>query len=1252
VSTCNSLPYIKIQHPPLKLLVDTGCFVSIIRPSVAETNFPSSIYYENSKIKTATGEKEIKFKADIPAFSEFCSNDTFRFLLYDFHDFFDGIIGLRDLLKLKLSIDLTNNRLISDSLIIPLYFRQPDEKSFTFSIDAHEVIKIKLPVDCLQGDIIIPEQKIKDLYVPETLTSADNGFANTEVHNNTSNRITLTLESPIKVINFPQSQQQHFDFFHIDSFLTKSKTIEHCPDVQESIRTEHLNDEEKKTILSLCREFKDIFHNDNKTLTFTNQIKHTIKTTDEIPVHTKSYRYPFVHKAEVAKQIEKMLENGIIRPSQSPWSSPIWIVPKKMDASGKTKWRIVVDYRKINEKTVDDRYPLPNINDILDKLGKCQYFTTLDLASGFHQIEMDPESVPKTAFNVENGHYEYVRMPFGLKNAPATFQRVMDNVLKDLQGKVCLVYMDDIIIFSTSLQEHISNLRLVFEKLRKCKFKIQLDKSEFLRKEVEFLGHVITPDGIKPNPRKIQAIRKFPIPKTARDIKSFLGLLGYYRRFIKNFAKITKPFTQCLKKGEKIVHTPEFRQTFEYCKNILCNEPILQYPDLSKPFVLTTDASNFAIGAVLSQGNIGKDLPVAYASRTLNPAECNYSTIEKELLAIVWATKYFRPYLFGAKFKIVTDHKPLQWLFNLKEPNSRLVRWRLKLEEYDYEILYKKGKHNTNADALSRIEINAVEDDNSSIIVNIGDTMTEISQVTDEYLNNSDHVPQSAAPKSVEPTPSTSKIKIISNVQIKPPDRVISDNETIHSAVENPIVEIPVTDKPLNNYKNQIIINCPRDAINHNVKTQKIFDKTRLIFSIPLNNFETNVISMIKQYLNPKQSYTLFFKTPEIAPRFTKIVQMYFKNTSFKFVKSNVLLTDVIDLDEQKDTLKYYHEGKTCHKGINEMKSAITRNWYWPNMINDITHYVNNCETCQIAKYDRNPPVIKFNLTPTASKPFEQIHIDTFKILNHSFLTILDSFSKYGQAYPITSLNPINIIDALLSFISHHGLPYKITSDCGGEFKNNLLEDFCKLHKIELHYTTPKNSNSNSLVERFHSTLAEEIRCLRLEKPNESTNKLIYYAIIGYNNAIHSVTGYTPFEIVKGHINTSDPFDLNDRRIISNYIQQHKENVKTLYNNIQQKSANKKEQIINNQNANRQDPEPYTPNQTAYIKTKARNKAYPKFVKTKVITDLDKKLTTQQGIYHKNHVKRNRKTNKENLSLQPNSQNGNSSQNPPHHNPN
>jgi hypothetical protein len=250
-------------------------------------------------------------------------------------------------------------------------------------------------------------------------------------------------------------------------------------------------------------------------LTFTNHVKHVIKTTDELPVHTKSYRYPYIHKPEIQRQINEMLDNGIIKPSTSPWSSPVWIVPKKLDASGKQKWRMVIDYRKINEKTIDDRYPLPNITDILDKLGKSQYFTTLDLASGFHQIEMHTNSTEKTAFSVDNGHYEFTRMPFGLKNAPATFQRVMDDILKDLQHRICYVYMDDIIVFSTSLQEHISNLKLIFDRLRKFQLKVQLDKSEFLRKEVEFLGHVVTSDGVKPNPKKM---KKFWQKKTQPTI--------------------------------------------------------------------------------------------------------------------------------------------------------------------------------------------------------------------------------------------------------------------------------------------------------------------------------------------------------------------------------------------------------------------------------------------------------------------------------------------------------------------------------------------------------------------------------------------------------------------------------------------------------------------------------------------------------------------------------------------------------------
>lgn len=566
-------------------------------------------------------------------------------------------------------------------------------------------------------------------------------------------------------------------------------------------------------------------------------MKHEIKTKDEIPVHSKTYRYPYIHKEEVKRQIEEMLNNNIIKPSSSPWSNPVWIVPKKADASGKKKWRMVIDYRKINEKTIDDRYPLPNITDILDKLGRAQYFTTLDLASGFHQIEMHPNSIEKTAFSVENGHYGYTRMPFGLKNAPATFQRVMDNVLQGLQGKHCLVYMDDIIIFSSSLQEHITSIKLVFQRLIENNMKIQLDKSEFMHKTVEFLGHIVTPEGIKPNPKKIEAVKDFPIPRTQKDIKSFLGLVGYYRKFIKDFAKITKPMTACLKKNKKVIHNQDFVKSFQLCKHLLINDPILQHPDFTKPFILTTDASNYAIGAVLSQGPLGKDLPVAYASRTLNPAECNYSTIENELLAIVWATKYFRPYLFGVKFTIVSDHKPLQWLFSIKEPNSKLVRWRLKLAEYDYEIIYKKGKLNANADALSRppIEIHPIE--NEKISLACDDSIPDPSRrpipdsdywyKIDSFLKKSEaYLPNTQGITFSPPKPSNqsnrnptkkqltsvtnetpfkntnSKINIISNIRIKSPidkPETQQNQELIEQLKDNESQEAQQSQTPTDN---------------------------------------------------------------------------------------------------------------------------------------------------------------------------------------------------------------------------------------------------------------------------------------------------------------------------------------------------------------------------------------------------------------------------------------------------------------------
>jgi len=397
------------------------------------------------------------------------------------------------------------------------------------------------------------------------------------------------------------------------------------------------------------------------------------------------------------------LEEGIIVESNSPWNSPLLVVPKRVGPDGEKKWRLVVDFRRLNEKTIGDAYPLPDITEILDQLGQSKYFTCLDMVMGYHQIELEEGAGPKTAFSTKQGHWEYRRLPFGLKTAPATFQKLMNSVLSGLIGTRCFIYLDDIVIYAKSLADHNIKLREVLDRLRTYRLKLQPEKCEFLRKEVNYLGHQITEAGVKPDPQKVAAIASYPTPTSVKELKTFCRMISYYCRFIPNCSRIASPLHKLLKRDVKFEWKPEQEHAFQHLKAKLTSQPILQYPDFSKEFILATDASNVGLGAVLSQGPLGKDLPVAFASRSLNKAEMNYTTSEKELLAIVWATRYFRPYLYGRHFKIVTDHKPLTWIMNVKDPGSRLLRWRIHLEEFDYEITYKRGSQNMNADALSRI---------------------------------------------------------------------------------------------------------------------------------------------------------------------------------------------------------------------------------------------------------------------------------------------------------------------------------------------------------------------------------------------------------------------------------------------------------------------------------------------------------------------------------------------------------------------
>lgn len=402
-----------------------------------------------------------------------------------------------------------------------------------------------------------------------------------------------------------------------------------------------------------------------------------------------------------------MLEKGIIEPSTSPYNSPLWVVPKKADSKGNKRWRLVIDFRALNKKTFGDAYPLSNIVDTLDQLGSAKYFSVFDLASGFYQIPIATNNATKTAFSTPYGHYKFKQMPFGLNNAPATFQRLIDKVLNDLQGVELFVYLDDIVIYSSSLTEHAHKFNKLADRLRAANLKLQPDKCEFFRKKINYLGHVIGKAGVKPDPGKIKAVKKFPQPKNAKNVKQFLALAGYYRRFINNFSKTAKPLTTLLKKDEPFVWRDSQENAFIELRNQLCMEPLLQHPDFTQLFLLTTDASGHAIGGILNQGEVEKDRPIAYASRLLNNAEQNYLTIEKESLAIIYCVNHFRPYLYSNKFTILIDHKPLEWLHSVKDPTSRLIR--LKLAEYDYKVTYKAGKTNCNADALSRNPVESLE---------------------------------------------------------------------------------------------------------------------------------------------------------------------------------------------------------------------------------------------------------------------------------------------------------------------------------------------------------------------------------------------------------------------------------------------------------------------------------------------------------------------------------------------------------------
>ena len=444
-------------------------------------------------------------------------------------------------------------------------------------------------------------------------------------------------------------------------------------------------------------EFIPLFAKSKDDLTVTDFDMHSMKMKSEKTIKQGLRRMPLARRRLVKEELQRMLRLGIIEPSYSSWASPIVLVEKKDGTI-----RFCVDFRLVNDLLVKDSYPLPRIDDSIDALRGSQWFSTLDLQSGYWQLPMDPKDKDKTAFITPFGLYQFKVLPFGLASAPATFERLMEKVLSGLHWEICLVYLDDIIIFSRSFEDHVARLRIVLTRLRDANLKLSPKKCRLFRREVHFLGHVVSNRGVETDPAKIEAVVAWPRPRNLKEVRSFLGLCSYYRRFVKGFSTIAKPLHQLTEKDRKFLWTLECEEAFLALKAALTTPPVLGYPAESGSYILDADASAVGIGAVLSQIQDGTERVIAYYSSTLEHRERQYCVTRRELLAIVKSVKHFHPYLYGRHFLIRTDHGSLQWLLRFKNQEGQMARWLSVLELYDFEIKHRPGVQHSNADGLSR----------------------------------------------------------------------------------------------------------------------------------------------------------------------------------------------------------------------------------------------------------------------------------------------------------------------------------------------------------------------------------------------------------------------------------------------------------------------------------------------------------------------------------------------------------------------
>ena len=1065
-------------------LIDTGCSVTLMATRVYERipDHEKPRLSPYTKVLTQAGGTplEVLGMADM-AVKVGQQRLRHTVIIADCVD--SGILGLDFMIKHGGQIDLKSSTMKISNVTIPLVWQNQQTcgrvaVAETVLVKAgHRMIVEARSPRCLPSGDWLLEPLAKPLAndtlaVAKTLSKGGSDSLLMEVMNPTESDVVLYKDTHAATVApvdlFPEvrsiSQRDVETSRRVRSAKATKGRVELNPELEKLCEDIEypLTGEENLAVRELLLRNQEAFKFKDRPLGRTDLVKHDIVTTTQQPIKQRARRFPIHQRDEGERLVKEMLGEGVIEPSTSPWASPVVLVKKK---SGET--RFCIDYRKLNTISVKDAYPLPRIDDCLDALAGAKCFSTLDLASGYWQVGMTEEAKLKSAFVTNGGLFQWKVMPFGLCNAPSTFERLMEKVLAGLTWQICLVYLDDVIVYSKTVSEHIDRLEAIMQKFISAGLTLKPKKCNLFRTQVPFLGHIVSSEGVGTDPEKIGAIQNWKVPQDITDVRSFLGLCSYYRKFVPKFSEIAKPLTKLTEKDQPFTWGSEQENAWLDLKQRLMSAPILAYPDPSTEFILDTDASGYGIGAVLVQVQEGKERVIAYGSRSLTKEERRYCVTRRELLAIVYFLKQYRHYLYGQHFKVRTDHGALRWLMNFKDPQGQVARWLEVLGTYDFEVEHRPGLKHSNADALSRGPCRQCGmGDDCGTLVSSCKVLTRGAtrkQSQDEQHDARD-VSQPSVPWTGEGALSAENLR-----KAQREDSVLSK---------------------LLAWKEE----------NLRPKWADISAEGRLV-----------------------KIYWAQWESIE-----SKDGLLYRKlSASGKGERKQILIPEKL----QDVVLEHLHNKVTAgHMGVRRTLAAVRQRFFWPCQRQSVDKWCGECAVCASRKNPpktRRAPLKKYQV----GEPMERVAMDitgpwpVSQSGNRYTLVVSDYFTKWAEAYPIPDQEAKTVAEVFVNqFVARFGTPLLIHTDQGRNFESKLFKEMCNLLGVKKTRTTAFHPQSDGLVERLNRTIGTMIAAF-VNENQRTWDKDLQVLLMAYRSTPHESTKLTPNEMMLGR-EVSMPLDV------------------------------------------------------------------------------------------------------------------------------